>query len=356
MRWIITPIAIFIISRVLIFSVTGLTLHFDRTTHNAQAPVDSNLVVQGMTRWDGGWFIRIAQNGYVERADTNFFPLFPLMGRWVSRISGLSIPASMVLCANVCSLAALIVVYRIFTELDGERVATAALALVVAWPFSFFYAAAYPESIMMLSTAGAIWLAMRRRHLSGGAVLGIGILARHLTALGGLTLLAVQIKERGLHPRRLIFHRDFIGLLLPLAMLSFYFVFLQSQFGDWRIWMRARSDWGSSAWWGVYEFFTQASVRKPEIVFYLVLSIIPGLGAALLLTRRRWRMLAPFAIALMLLLWFCGIAGLGRYSSSCWPAFLPLGAWLATRKVLLICAICVLAICQGMMLYLFVHL
>lgn len=350
MPWIITPIAIFIISRLLIFAVTGLSLHFDKTTRNPQSPVDSNLVVQGMTRWDGGWFIRIAKNGYVERADTNFFPLFPLMGRYVSRISGLSIPAALVLCANVCSLAGLIVVYRIFMELDGQRIATAALALVVSWPFSFFYAAAYPESIMMLSTAGAIWLAMRRRHISAGAVLGIGILARHLTALGGLTLLAMQIRDRDLRARR------FIGLVLPLAITSLYFVFLQSHFGDWRIWMRARSDWGNSAWWGVYEFFTQTTVRKPEIVFYLVLSVIPGLGAALLLMRPRWRMLAPFAIALMLLLWFCGVAGLGRYSSSCWPAFLPIGAWFANRPKLLIAAVCVLAIMQGMMLHLFVHL
>lgn len=354
LRWIVTPIAIFLISRVLIFTLAGLSLHLDKATHNPQAPVDSNLVVQGLTRWDGGWFIRIARNGYTERADTNFFPLFPLMGRYVSRITGLSLAASLVLCANVCSLAAMIVVYRIFMELDNERVATAALAMLVAWPFSFFHAAAYPESIMMLSTGGAIWLAMRCRHVSAGAVLGIGILARHLTALGGLTLLAMQIKERG--PRRLMFHRDFIGLLLPLAITSIYFVFLQSRFGDWRIWMRARNEWGNSAWWGVYQFFTQATVRTPEIVFYLVLSIIPGIGAAMLLTRPRWRALAPFAIALMLMLWFCGIAGLGRYSSSCWPAVLPLGAWLAPRKALLVSTICVLAVLQGMMLYLFVHL
>src|SRR5262249_22311492 len=105
-----------------------------------------------------------------------------------------------------------------------------------------------------------------------------------------------------------------------------------------------------------YHFFTQSSVRKPEIVLYVVLSIVPGIGAVMLLTRSRWRVLAPFGLGLMLLLWTAGVAGLGRYSASCWPAVLPLGAALTNRRSVLAGAICGLAMMQGVMLYLFVHL
>jgi hypothetical protein len=239
-------------------------------------------------------------------------------------------------------------------ELAGQAAAGAALALQVAWPFSFFQAAAYPESLMMLSTSLAILLAMRRRHLSAGGILGVGILARHLTALGGLALLVEQIRQRG--PRRLIPHRDFLGLLLPLAIVSLYFAFLAHRFGDPLIWLRMRSQWGSSAWWGLWSFFTKPSVRTPEITLYVILSIIPGIGAVLLLRRPQWYALASFALGLMLLLWATGASGLGRYSSSCWPAFLPLGVLLSRRPSLLAGVLCALAMLQGLMLYLFVHL
>ena len=66
---------------------------------------------------------------------------------------------------------------------------------------------------MMLSTALAFYWALRHRHLAAGTALGIGMLGRHLTAIGGLTLVAQQVRERGLRPRRFVLHRDFVGLL-----------------------------------------------------------------------------------------------------------------------------------------------
>ena len=62
-----------------------------------------------------------------------------------------------------------------------------------------------------------------------------------------------------------------------------------------------------------------------------------------------------FAVGLMLTLWTVGLAGLGRYSASCWPAFLPLGAWLAKRPSLLMPCVCAGALLQGLFLYLFAH-
>ena len=70
----------------------------------------------------------------------------------------------------------------------------------------------------------------------------------------------------------------------------------------------------------------------------------------------RTRAFAAFALSLMLLLWLTGIAGLGRYSAACWPAFLPIGASFARRPIALCAVITVLAMLQCLMLYLFVHL
>jgi hypothetical protein len=141
-----------------------------------------------------------------------------------------------------------------------------------------------------------------------------------------------------------------------LAIPWIYFGFLAWRFGNWRVWLDVRRHWGNSAWWGIHHFFTDSSVRLPEITFYVVVSIIPMCGAIMLLRHSRWRALAAFALPLMILLYAAGLAGLGRYSSSCWPAFLPLGSLLAGRPGLLLGSICAFALLQGMVLYLWVHL
>ena len=353
----ITPIIFFLVSRVAIFAFVELSLRVDPNLHNAPGEIDSgNRIVQGLTRWDGGWFFLIARDGYTQPKETNFFPLFPVMSRAISAMTGLSIAMSMLICANACSLVGLIVVYRIFSDLADETTARAALALLVAWPFSFFHAAAYPESMMMLSTAAATWLGMRRRHWLAGFALGFGVLARHLTALGGFTLIALHIEQRGIHPRRLILDRSFAALVVPVVMIAVYLGYLAWRFDDWRVWYTARDEWGRSAWWGLPALLTDQGARSPEILFYVAMSIVPGIGAIALLRRSRTRALGAFALSLMLLLWTTGIAGLGRYSAACWPAFLPIGSCLAKRPTLLVAAVIALALLQAVMLYLFVHL
>ena len=94
---------------------------------------------------------------------------------------------------------------------------------------------------------------------------------------------------------------------------------------------------------------------EPRHWFYLLFSLIPAAGAVALATRRSWAELAAYALALMLLFYVTGAEGLGRYSSSCWPAFLPLGVWLSKRLELQAPVLAGLGMFQGLFLYLFVH-
>jgi hypothetical protein len=55
----------------------------------------------------------------------------------------------------------------------------------------------------------------------------------------------------------------------------------------------------------------------------------------------------------MLTLWLVGISALGRYSASCWPAFLPLGVWLERRPALALAVVGFSAMLQ--MIFFFLH-
>lgn len=341
-------------SRAAIFAVTGWSLWIDPRLHRPGAPL-ATPAIEGLCRWDCGWFVRIAIDGYAQRHHSNFFPLFPLLGRYTHDLTGMPHEWALVLWANAFGLLGLVVVYRIFQALHGDDVALTGVTLLAAWPFSFFQAAGYPESMMLASTALGAWFAMNGRHLSAGAALGVGLLGRHLTVLGGGALLVAQLLERGRTPVRFFAHRAFLGLLLPFAIAGLYFGFLQHRFGDGFAFLEARGEgWGEAAWFGVHALLSGRF--EPQIYVYAWLSLIPGVGAVWLLRDRRHWILAGYAIPLMLTLWAIGLMGLGRYTQAAWPAFLPFALWLQRhRPEWRMPIVLALAMGQAMFLYLYVH-
>src|SRR6516225_5052672 len=210
-RWTF-PFWAFLLSRAAILLETQWSLAMDPRLHRPGGPLQLP-ALQGLCRWDCGWFETIALHGYAQPTYANFFPLFPLIGKAVSAVTQLPLSISFVLSANAIALVSLVVIYRIFSDLEGEAVARVAVALFVAWPFSFFQAAGYPESIMVLTTALAVLWSQRGQHMRAGTARGVGILARHLTIVGGFSLLAAQIQQRGIRPRQLLWNRAALGLV-----------------------------------------------------------------------------------------------------------------------------------------------
>lgn len=360
--WARFPILLFIGSRgaLLVFSSFANRLPAGLLfQEELAAPLGDGLrrmtALQGLCRWDCGWFEKIARDGYQQFNDSNFWPLYPLLARGLSAVTGMNIQVSLIVLANLASLLALLVIFRIFRDLEGEEPARAALMLFVAYPFAFFQAAAYPESLLIFFTALSILLALRGHHLAAGAALGMGVLARHLTIVFGGALLTAQVNQRGIHPRKLLWHPAVLGLALPFALGGIYLLFLRSRFGDpFAFWVARERGWGESAWWGLWHTL---KTDGPEVRHwtYLLFSLVPGAGAVMLATRRRWAELAASALCLMLLLYAVGAEALGRYSASCWPAFLPLGVWLAKRPALQGPLLAGLALFQGLFFYLFIH-
>jgi len=349
------PLAIFAVSRIAIVFVAHWGLRMDPRLHRGGG-ILSVPGIESLCRWDCGWFTRIALDGYQDPLWSNFFPLFPLLGRWLHQLTGMPIPYALVLWGNLLGALALVVAYRLFLELEGEAVAGTGVALIAAWPFSFFQAAGYPESLMFASSVIALALAYKGRHLWAGLVLGVGILGRHLTVVAGLGLLVAQLLERGRKPLRFVLHKDFLGLLLPFAVAGTYCVFLAQRFGDPLAFLHARSaGWGEGAWYGLLQYFQPHSNWEPQIHAYVLLSIIPGVGAAMLLARRRWWPLAGYGVGLMITLWCIGLLGLGRYTQACWPAFLPIAVGLERRPDFKLPVLLGFAIAQGMFLFLFTH-
>jgi hypothetical protein len=316
--------------------------------------------IDGLCRWDCGWFHNVAVNGYATVEYAKVFPLLGALGGAMEKYLGVNHLVAFILIANACALGAYAVIYALFKELEGEDAARAGLMLFAAFPFAFFQAAGYPESIMVLATAWSIALARKQKHLRSGLVLTVGFAARHLTLAGGIALLVAQLRQRGF--KRFFLSPAWLALLLPWSFLAGFSFYLGQKFGDPLAWWNARRiGWNDWVWYGARQVLLYVPyAERPEYFFYLIFSVVVIAGAGGLLwalLKRRWEYaeISAFGLLLLAVVLSTGAAGMGRYLASIWPCFLPLGVWLSKRQALLGPVLGFLWLCQGMWFFLFSH-
>lgn len=341
------PLGLWLATRVAIVGVAGLSVFLWPHLYTPQGSVPVGLsLVDGLCQWDCRTYAQIAARGYDLPIVTNFWPMLPL---WARPLVWLHVPplVAVVVAANAAALVGYVAIYHVFELLDGEQAARWGLTLFAAYPFAFFFGVGYTEPVMVAAGAGAMWLALRGRHAWAGVALAAGVLARMPASVGWLGLVAVQLRDR-------TGWRTKLWLVVPVAVGLLWPLFLWARFGDPLEFVHVRRLWG---WHGSLSV-PRGLVRWREarmLLLYPFFALGPALGAIALTRQPRWRPLAAIALPLLVLFVAIGAYGLGRYTASMWPAFLPLGVWLARRPSLQTPIVVVLAMLQGLFLHLFAH-
>jgi hypothetical protein len=342
------PVRLWLATRIAIFAVAGLSVYlwpFVYTADGARSVPFS--FGDGLCAWDCRAYADIARGGYGLPILTNFWPMLPLLARplvWLH----VSPVWAVVIVANVAALGAFVFVYRVFELCDGEEAARWGLTLFAVWPFAFFYGTGYTESVMVCAGAGGMYFALRGRHVTAGAVFAGGVLSRMPATLGWLGLAAVQLRDR---PRD---RRAWLGLAIPIAVFLLWPVFTWAYFGDALLPVHVRRHWGPYAYASVVKGMLRWRETRMELV-YPVLALGPIAGAIGLARVRRWWPLAAIAVPQVALYLAVGAYGLGRYTGSVWPVYLPLGVWLARRPSWQTPVIIVACMLQAMFLQLHGH-
>ena len=112
--------------------------------------------------WDTRHYIGIAQDGYTavgnERLRLVFFPLYPLLMRLVSPLTGGNLFAAGTAVSLVCSAAAAALLYDLAQMQLGERGAWLAVAYFLLNPLSVFLGCVYTEALFICLTLAAVCL------------------------------------------------------------------------------------------------------------------------------------------------------------------------------------------------------
>lgn len=233
--------------------------------------------------FDGVHYINIAKNGY-SVFEYPFFPLYPIF-IWtiksVFEMFSLYYPSVVLalLVSHVVFFIALIVVYKILILDKMKNIITLVIALILFFPTSVFYGAAYNDSLFFLLATMTIYFARRKSWAYSCILAALATLAR-LNGLGLVFFILLEyltssqntinswrlkkiIKALPLNMsfKNILSSKIFLLILIPSSFIG-YLTYIQNSYGNWAVLFSSMQVWN------------QQHITFPLQVFWRYLKII----------------------------------------------------------------------------------
>ncbi len=177
-KWLTNPL---VASRALVVFLVATVTVFGNSTGSLPPIGDVNLpVLYGLARWDSGYYLGIATDGYaIFQHGYSFRPLFPLAIRALyPAFPWLDVRSAEVLAGFLWNLVAVgiaaVYLERLTKQLLGPAIASSTLLLLAVYPSTFFFTVIYSEATCILFIAASLYNLEKGRILLAG---GLGFLA-----------------------------------------------------------------------------------------------------------------------------------------------------------------------------------
>jgi Gpi18-like mannosyltransferase len=348
---ILPPLLVIVLTRVALFLVVWVSLRAvpRLPLYPAQIPDDflpGHPMLDGWARWDAAHYVAIALHGYGSQENPSphdgygFLPIFPLLVRAVGSLPGLgpndaTFAVAGIALANVFLLVSAALFVLLARSYLSRRDTMNAVLLYALGPFSFFFSAAYSESLFLTLILGSLVLADRGRWLHAGAV---GAVASG-TRIAGLALVPALLYgayRDGVRGWQLV-----ATGMLPAGGFALWSAYAAWKTGNALAYGEAQATWGG--WNEHVQFYAELLWNEPATMLrgdsrHLVILI--GMAVALLylaLLPRVWRLTSP-AVALFTLVIVVGHVAwtwvsLGRYLLPAVGVYIAGGALLGHPRV-----------------------
>lgn len=347
-RWLWMPFLAFVVTRL---GIAGAAYFSTPILADSNVPPyhirpDNTLLDVFGSRWDTGFYLSIAEEGYryenVAFPSVAFFPLYPMLLRALRAVAGDPLWAGLIL-SNLALLAGVIMLYRLAALEGDERAADRTVWYVLIYPASFFGSAIYTESLFLLLVVATLFLARKGHWWAAGLV---SILAA-LTRLVGVFVMPMLVLEWFRRRRKALVKGEqppawgslMATCITPLGTLV-YMLYLKLAFGDplafmhasqaWarqprsplemaaELFQRPLQGWGAALADGALPLDNWADLGF--ILFFI------GLGVVLLF-QRRWSEGAFVLLGALIPLSSGLLMSQRRYMWVLFPAFMLLGRW-----------------------------
>ncbi len=332
-RWLAVPLVGAIVSRVWSLLLLGV------------AAQERHLPLFGpdgvTSRWDAGWYLRIAADGYHRAAihvnalggqhDYAFFPLWPGVIRVTSLLHAPPAIAAAILSPALFCVAAVLIAAAL-EPVFGRMVATDGVLLLAFSPGAWTSSMGYSEGLFLVFAALAFLSSSPgKRSLAVALAVVTRIAGLPLVAVDGLRWLVSRGRDTGALRVAVTGGIAFAGWWIAVAMIS----------GDPMGFLRGSPDWGAvTGIWAVARAFEEP--RFPGLAALLVVAVVAIGGVATF--RRSWRMGAYALLAIGLGLLPGGlVSSMPRYALAAFPAYAGLADVAGRRFSAVLVAIAAIA-------------
>jgi hypothetical protein len=289
-----------------------------------------NPLLRVWERWDSMHYLSILQNGYSffrpGLLNTAFFPLFPLLGFIVNKFIG-NPTVSLLLVSNAASFGGLVFAYRLAALEYGQQVARRTIFYVSIFPYAFFFAGIYTESLFLLNLAATLYYA-RTEKWGMASAWGILLTATRLVGIAVVpALLWEYMSQRGWKWKRI--DGKILAIVAMATGLIGYMTYTYFVFGDFLSlvhsstlgWDR-RPEWPWVAWQNF-----QGTMERYDYPTYLFTGFFAAFGVGLVcLTFGRLRPIYVVLAVLLIVIPLSSnqVGGMPRYILTNLPVFLML--------------------------------
>lgn len=238
---------------VLIFVVSRVIMYYQFNVANTLLLHDKGTFASVMCKWDCKWYLTIINDGYDHVVRTSprvwkglanwaFFPLYPLLVSFMSKITFIDPVIAGILLNQVFVFVAAIFLYKLLRLNFNDLNSRFGVILLVFSPFSVYFSSLYTEGLfLVLSITGFYFLRTSRGFTA--CILG-GLLSA--TRPVGI-MFAVPVFVNYIRHRRPL-KKMLIALAIVCTGLICYMVFLQFRAGDFLAFQHIQKGWGRKGW------------------------------------------------------------------------------------------------------------
>ena len=258
----------FCYSRLLLLIIAWFSQYFSAANQSQQFAFSNLRFLDVWGRWDSGWYLKIAQQGYLLSNQGNnwngfaFFPLYPSL----IKLFSLLVPQQFltpeiwlfiaVCLANLFFIFGLIVFYFLVKNIfldqqkyhdQAKKIAQKSLIFLLFFPTSFFFSCAYTESLFFLLTVVSFSLIKNKKYFFASLIISCASLSRPygITLLLPLAISYLQSKKWQLSK----INWQCSYLLLPVLTLAIYCWYCYLQSGDFLAFLHAQDTFGKQLSW-----------------------------------------------------------------------------------------------------------
>lgn len=275
--------------------------------------------------WDGGWFVRVAREGYphgytYDESGTlvgnglAFFPGYPTLVRLVHYATGLSYETAALTVSWLAGAVAAVLVFVLGARLYDRRVGLALTVLFCAQPMSLALSMAYSEALFTAFVVGMLVAAHRQSWLVAG-LLGLAAALTRPTgaaAAVALTVAAIMALRRGDGPK----WRPVMAAVVALAGVPAYLFWVGERVGSLNAWFDIQTagwgstfDFGLSTWRFLVDTFRTGEGWIQVSIAWLLIAVVAL--AVIAIYQRVWPPLLTYGLIVLVL-----VLGQGGYYHS----------------------------------------